>query len=920
MECSMTLRLLLLAWWCALAGARPVQTKELATPSRRDGDSTSKGGQPLGLLGVGSPMVGEKKPSAAVAEGFFLGLSSISTKPTPPSIQTLTLSAEKTSELRIGFGGGSKSRWPTSQPALFGGSEVSHQTQGLKAGLRSSGLRVESSAFSPTPLYGERSGMPTPAVMKDSGGPERGGASLGKAALDRYQDTPAAQAGKDDSHSHLGLWENTVTMEAGESQFSTPIGSLNQVLERRREDGPGVGRLAQDRSQKNIEEGLGTLPSEVESFDATGSNATGVALSESLQAKNWESDTVRTVGAKIVMTTSRPFRLSTAGQERPRQAEAPVVSEGRETDLSDNMEATNLDVPGFQGQEEQESDTALLAKTGNSQHPWAQYTDGNENEEMPSERERKTGLLSYAKLPSPTGIHDRTQNKGTLSDTSEMASLTLLDRTPFFSHSTSSTVRLVSEVRLTVEQDESQHFTSLAPELRENRATIAPSSPRPNLSLTSSSSPGLTASPGESLLQASTYEDPGPASSIPTVHPTGGWGPSNRLAGESWLAVSAGPQAEDLVHQTGMAESPPVTVKVSAPHSTLLTTNSVESLPVTAKTVDISWSNVGTEGTILDPEVEWTPLPEEIPLLFEPSVYTVADNYPLLSEVLVTLPPDGPPQGSQSFVTRISNAYSLLPEGTSAASPNGALKESLSGAPVTVLPAGPSLALQTASSEISEEVGPPLMTSITSPALGPNLENWNIGFEELDTTSTLEEALPSTPETPPSGTSSEQPFLTTIPKTTSRSTLRPESGLEDLEKLESEEERDKEDEEDEETEESEEEESHEDQAELVSTPTPSFSHTPYRLPSSSQWVQHNQGLVRSWVEKIRDKAGYVSGMLAPVGIGIAGALFILGALYSIKVMHRKRRSSFKRERRKRREMSSRQDRVMLLADSSEDEF
>ncbi|KAJ8390844.1 hypothetical protein AAFF_G00099760 [Aldrovandia affinis] len=50
------------------------------------------------------------------------------------------------------------------------------------------------------------------------------------------------------------------------------------------------------------------------------------------------------------------------------------------------------------------------------------------------------------------------------------------------------------------------------------------------------------------------------------------------------------------------------------------------------------------------------------------------------------------------------------------------------------------------------------------------------------------------------------------------------------------------------------------------------------------------------------------------------ALFILGALYSIKVMHRKRRSGYKRQRRKHREAGSRQDRVMLLADSSEDEF
>ncbi|KAL6031223.1 hypothetical protein STEG23_024718 [Scotinomys teguina] len=68
------------------------------------------------------------------------------------------------------------------------------------------------------------------------------------------------------------------------------------------------------------------------------------------------------------------------------------------------------------------------------------------------------------------------------------------------------------------------------------------------------------------------------------------------------------------------------------------------------------------------------------------------------------------------------------------------------------------------------------------------------------------------------------------------------------------------------------------------------------------------------------QAGYMSGMLVPVGVGIAGALFILGALYSIKVMNRRRRNGFKRHRRKQREFNSMQDRVMLLADSSEDEF
>lgn len=39
-------------------------------------------------------------------------------------------------------------------------------------------------------------------------------------------------------------------------------------------------------------------------------------------------------------------------------------------------------------------------------------------------------------------------------------------------------------------------------------------------------------------------------------------------------------------------------------------------------------------------------------------------------------------------------------------------------------------------------------------------------------------------------------------------------------------------------------------------------------------------------------------MLAPVGIGITGALLIVGVLYSIRMIHRKRRNSFKHQRRK----------------------
>ncbi|XP_054617487.1 armadillo-like helical domain-containing protein 4 isoform X4 [Dunckerocampus dactyliophorus] len=123
----------------------------------------------------------------------------------------------------------------------------------------------------------------------------------------------------------------------------------------------------------------------------------------------------------------------------------------------------------------------------------------------------------------------------------------------------------------------------------------------------------------------------------------------------------------------------------------------------------------------------------------------------------------------------------------------------------------------------------------------------------------------------------------------------------------------------------EEEESEED---LIETTKTSLTQPPYSLiPPPPIWVQRNQGLMRSWVALIREKAGYVSGMLAPVGIGIAGALLIVGALYGVRRLQRKRRNSFKHQRRKVRQAeqprevdTSRQDQAMLLADSSEDEF
>lgn len=49
------------------------------------------------------------------------------------------------------------------------------------------------------------------------------------------------------------------------------------------------------------------------------------------------------------------------------------------------------------------------------------------------------------------------------------------------------------------------------------------------------------------------------------------------------------------------------------------------------------------------------------------------------------------------------------------------------------------------------------------------------------------------------------------------------------------------------------------------------------------------------------QAGYVSGMLAPVGISISGALLIVGVLYGIRTIHRKRRNNLKHQRKKTRQ-------------------
>ncbi|XP_078191158.1 armadillo-like helical domain-containing protein 4 isoform X2 [Callithrix jacchus] len=255
----------------------------------------------------------------------------------------------------------------------------------------------------------------------------------------------------------------------------------------------------------------------------------------------------------------------------------------------------------------------------------------------------------------------------------------------------------------------------------------------------------------------------------------------------------------------------------------------------------------------------------------------------------------------------------------------------------------------------------PLATTISTTVVPWFFEVTPTVEEQVDTvTGTNEEFTPvlGSPVTPPgimvgepsifpalpaSETSSEG--RTVVPSITRVNTAA-SYGLDQLESEEGEEDEDEEDEEDEDEEEEDEDEDEEDKdadsldegldgdTELPGFTLPAVtSQEPgleqgnmdllegatYQVPDAIEWEQQNQGLVRSWMEKLKDKAGYMSGMLVPVGVGIAGALFILGALYSIKVMNRRRRNGFKRHKRKR-EFNSMQDRVMLLADSSEDEF
>ncbi|TMS12282.1 Armadillo-like helical domain-containing protein 4 [Larimichthys crocea] len=305
-----------------------------------------------------------------------------------------------------------------------------------------------------------------------------------------------------------------------------------------------------------------------------------------------------------------------------------------------------------------------------------------------------------------------------------------------------------------------------------------------------------------------------------------------------------------------------------------------------------------------DEATEGTMSSEALPLIFEPFEDVTPEGAPAEAAAVVTLVPGSaqPPAAMATGGMPLSEVDldQLVTLETDSDGP--------SHAPPLLMPDWMS-PWQTSGAELLE----PISSS------GPSVSPRQAGTEPEDhsergavRTQNLKANLP----TAGPSFSSFQHARTTVTMATHRPVHKSRSGLEEME---SEEEAD-EDEDDENSEESVEDESEED---LTEPPKTSSTQPPYSLiPPPPVWVQRNQGLMRSWVELIREKAGYVSGMLAPVGIGITGALLIVGALYSIRMIHRKRRNSFKHQRRKqpRDPGTSRQDQAMLLADSSEDEF
>ncbi|KAM3602947.1 uncharacterized protein V6R79_013773 [Siganus canaliculatus] len=397
-------------------------------------------------------------------------------------------------------------------------------------------------------------------------------------------------------------------------------------------------------------------------------------------------------------------------------------------------------------------------------------------------------------------------------------------------------------------------------------------------------------------------------------------------------------ELETTLPSTTEQLSPAERIQTAATHNPI--PPSVFISPQTTTTVPV-WSNDGaTISSLLDPL-----LPEIGPNLMPKedgpeSLWTEAAR-PSGVDTVVPLSLDEATEGTMS-----SEALSLIFEPFEDVTSEAAVITPVPGGaqpPATMATGGMSVSepgldldqldtMDTVSDGPPSRAPPQLMPDWTSPwqtsgaelveangSSGPAVSAEREGHSEKGAmrTPSLEESLAITR----ASVTSSQHAVTMVTMTTHHPAHKSRSGFEEME---SEEETD-EDEEDENSEESVEDESEED---LTETPKTSSTQPPYSLiPPPPVWVQRNQGLMRSWVELIREKAGYVSGMLAPVGIGITGALLIVGALYSIRMIHRKRRNSFKHQRRKVRQPeqprepgTSGQDQAMLLADSSEDEF
>ncbi|KAG7466430.1 hypothetical protein MATL_G00164690 [Megalops atlanticus] len=512
------------------------------------------------------------------------------------------------------------------------------------------------------------------------------------------------------------------------------------------------------------------------------------------------------------------------------------------------------------------------------------------------EKEAKTAKALPTKQPSP--LNDGVRAMATasaLSTANATAMPSITQRSPSSSSTPSS--EETELLRQTADLERGQPSTPSLSNMQKGGAFTSPSVLPPRPYLTASPLNGRNAKAGSPVHSGSPEETFGPTPTEPPQeeHP-------GSEQGVTAHPSTGGPPQQAAVVGTG--STPTSTSPDPGPSSASSETAGIEA--------GAGGEHPAMEGTAPRQGVKAAPTPEDLPLIFEP----VDDA---LSEVMVTAPPGGTQQVSQfSVITAASGALSgseLESKVTASKAP------SPSEAPFPAMHDGPLLSWQMSGTEMMDTFSSSLPPSLTAPPPGPPPEHGILDSEEIgmiDTPTGTTKAPPNPFETQQPKTTVPPSPLRTVAMATTLSLPSPKSGLEELE--ESQEEHD--DEEEEDTTESEEGESKADSTEVTTMAlmSPTYSHIPYHFHSGSVWVQRNQGLAHSWVEKIRDKAGYVSGMLAPVGIGIAGALFILGALYSIKVMHRKRRSSYKRQRRKHKEMSSRQDRVMLLADSSEDEF